>query len=366
MSDFVKSKARPEVFTLDAYVPGKPIDEVKRELGLDDIIKMASNENPLGPSPQAVEAVTASLPHMHIYPDANCFDLKQRLAAVYKLESENFLLGNGSDEVLTMLATAFLEPGDQIVYGSPTFSQYKFVAKVMGAETAVVPLHNYTYDLDAILKAINDNTKMVFICNPNNPTGTIVDQRAMDRFMDIVSDQVLVVIDEAYAEYVENPAFVSGLKYVQEGRNVVVLRTFSKIYGLAALRMGYGMTSTAIAQTVERIAQPFNVNSFAQVGARAAIDDHEHVQRSRRLNAAGKHYLYSQFQQMGLKYVPTEANFIFVDTGRDSQDIFKALLNMGIIIRTGDVFGHPGFIRVTIGTAAENERFIKSLKQVLD
>ena len=365
MTNFIKDRARPEVFTLKPYVPGKPIDEVKRELGLDDIIKIASNENPLGSSPKAVEAVRESLHLMHIYPDANCYNLKSRLAAVNGMGENGVLVGNGSDEILMLLATTFLNRGDQIVYGHPSFSEYEFTAKIMGAEGVEVPLNNFTFDLDAILKAINNKTKMVFICNPNNPTGTIVKDAEIERFMERVPDDVLVVFDEAYGEYTESADFTSGLKYVKAGRNVIVLRTFSKIYGLAALRVGYGLTLPEIAQAVEMITEPFNVNSMAQIGALAAIDDVEHVQRSRAINSVGKKYLYSEFDKLGLNYVPTEANFIFLDTGKDCQAVFKALLQMGVIIRTGDIFGHPNFIRVTIGTEAENERFIQSLTQVL-
>ncbi|MEA4926800.1 MAG: histidinol-phosphate transaminase [Syntrophomonadaceae bacterium] len=365
MTDFVKDKARPEIFTLKPYVPGKPIDEVKRELGLKDVVKMASNENPLGSSPQAIAAVRKSLELMYLYPDSHCYELKQRLAEITGVNENSILIGNGSDEVLMLLATAFINRGDQIILAQPTFAEYEFTAKIMGGECIEVPLVEFTHDLEGALAAITDKTKMVIICNPNNPTGTIVGAAAIARFMERVPEDVLVVFDEAYSEYAESPDFVSGLQYVRAGRNAIVLHTFSKIYGLAALRVGYALTLPEIAQALEMIMEPFNVNLLGQIGARAALDDLEHVERSRAVNSAGKKYLYGELENMGLFYVPTEANFIFLDTGRNSREVFQAMLRLGVIIRTGDNFGHPTFIRVTVGKPAENERFIASLRQVL-
>jgi histidinol-phosphate aminotransferase len=365
MTNFVKDKARQEIFTLKPYVPGKPIEEVKRELGLVDVIKMASNENPLGSSPRAIEAVRANLELMYLYPDTNCYELKKRISEVSGMNENSILIGNGSDEVLMLLATAFIHRGDQIIFAQPTFSEYEFTTRIMGGECIEVPLTRFTHDLDGALAAITGKTKMVIICNPNNPTGTIVGAAAIARFMDKVPDDVLVVFDEAYSEYAESPDFASGLYYVKAGRNAIVLHTFSKIYGLAALRVGYAFTLPEIAQAIEMITEPFNVNLLGQVGALAAIDDLEHVERSRAVNSAGKKYLYGELDKMGLFYIPTEANFIFLDTGRNSQEVFQAMLRLGVIIRTGDNFGHPTFIRVTIGQQAENERFIASLQQVL-
>ncbi len=365
MSDFATDRARPEIFTLKPYVPGKPIEEVKREMGLEDVIKLASNENPLGPSPLAMAAVAAALPDLSLYPDANCYLLKQKLAAHLSVDAVEILVGNGSDEILMMLATAFLNRGDQVIFGTPTFSEYEFTARIMGAECLEVPLADFTHDLERMLAAVNEYTKMVYICNPNNPTGTIVSPSVIQWFMDRVPDQVLVVFDEAYGEYAESSEFISGYKYVREGRNAVVLRTLSKIYGLAGLRIGYALTTSDIAQAVERVRAPFNINSLAQVGARAALDDIGHLEESREINRQGKRYLYASFEEMGLFYVPTEANFIFLDTGRNCREVFQFLLEKGVIIRTGDVFGHPDFIRVTIGTAEQNQRFIRALTQVL-
>lgn len=366
MKDFVKDNARPEIFTIKPYIPGKPIDEVKRELGLEDIIKLASNENPLGPSPRAVDAIAKALPELCLYPDSNCYCLKHKIAEVTGLNPDNVVIGNGSDEVIKLVTEAFLNKGEEIIFADPSFSEYEFTARILGGECIAVPLTDFTHDLEAILKAITGKTKIIYICNPNNPTGTIVTGEQIDTFMQMVPDDVMVIFDEAYNEFVESEDYVSGIKYVKQGKNVMVLRTFSKIYGLAALRVGYGLTVPAIAAAVERVREPFNVNSPAQVGAVAALDDNNHVARSRKVNSEGKKYLYKAFSELGLHYVPTEANFIFVDTGRYCQEIFGKLLTQGVIVRNGDVFGYNTFIRVTVGTQEQNERFIKSLRKILE
>lgn len=365
MQDFIKSKARREIFNLKPYIPGKPIAEVKRELGLEDIIKMASNENPLGPSPQAAAAVSNIINDLHYYPDANCFELKKKLAAIYQLSEKSILIGNGSDELLKLLAETFLQSGDQVIYAQPTFSEYQFVSRIMGADCVEVPLKNYAHDLAAMLDAISIKTKMIIICNPNNPTGTIATAMQLKEFMEQVPDDVIVVFDEAYMDYVESNEFASGLEFLKEGRNVVVSRTFSKMYGLAALRVGYALTTQPIAQAVERVTEPFNVNTPAQVAALAALDDTEHVRKSRQVNSAGKKYLYGELDRLGLEYVPSEANFILFDTGNSCQGVFKNLLKQGVIVRACDSYGYPTFIRVTIGTPEQNQRFIKSLEKVL-
>lgn len=365
MQDFVKNKARKEIFDLKPYIPGKPIEEVKRELGIDNIIKMASNENPLGPSPRALEAITKNLPQIHLYPDANCFELKKRLAEFYSIASDSVLIGNGSDELLKLLAEAFINRDDQVIFAQPTFSEYEFVSLIMGAECIKIPLKNYTLDLEGIFQAITPKTKIIFICNPNNPSGTMVTSIQISTFMEQVPDDIIIVFDEAYSEYVESSDFPDSLDYVRQGRNVIVSRTFSKIYGLAALRAGYALTTAAIAQAIERVREPFNVNTLAQVGALAALDDHEYVLKSKQLNLEGKQYLYAELSRLGLNYVPSEANFILVDCGRSCRTVFNDLLQQGIIVRTCDHFGYPDFIRVTIGKPDDNQRFIKSLENVL-
>lgn len=366
MGDFVQDKARPEIFKLKAYVPGKPIEEVKRELGIDDVIKLASNENPLGASPLGKKAAEKALNDLHIYPDSNCYYLKNKISKHTGIDQQGILVGNGSDELLKLLAETFLSPGDEVIYAEPSFMEYEFTARIMGADCVAVPLDaSFKHDLPAMQKAITGKTKIIYLCNPNNPTGSIVGSEEIDQFMAAVPEDVLVVFDEAYYEYVESSEYVSGTKYLSQGRNVVVMRTLSKIYGLAALRVGYALTTPEIAQAVERVTEPFNVNHLAQVAATAALDDINHVNESRKTNQEGKQYLYSEFEKLALKYVPTEANFIFVDTGKECRGVFQALLEKGVIVRTGDIFGYPTFIRVTIGNKEENERFVRSLIEVL-
>ena len=365
MSEFIKKKARPQIFNLKPYVPGKPIEEVQRELGIDDIIKLASNENPLGPSPLGQKAFSEVVDKLHIYPDANCFRLKQKLSELLDCTPQELLVGNGSDELLKLLAETFLNPGDEIIFAQPSFAEYEFTATIMGATSVKIPLIDFKHDLNAMLAAITPRTKMLYICNPNNPTGTIVTAEEIDSFMTRVPHDVLIIFDEAYYEYVESPSYVSGIKYVKDGRNAVVLRTFSKIYGLAALRVGYGVTTPDIAAAVERVTEPFNVNTPAQVAAAAALDDKEHLEQSRKVNQTGKNYLYEEFEKLQLKYLKTDANFIFVDTGKDSKEVFQGLLKQGVIIRSGDIFGYPTYIRVTVGNEKENARFIEGLKKIL-
>lgn len=362
-------QARPQVFDLKPYVPGKPISEVKRELGIDQVIKLASNENPLGPSPKAMEAAHRAIDELMLYPDGNCFELKQALSRYFQVTEKQLIIGNGSDEILKLLAETFLNIGDNIVCAAPSFSEYEFVAGVMGAEIRMVPVKDYRHDLSAMLEQVDDRTKMFFICNPNNPTGTICYREELDDVMKQLPPSVLVVFDEAYYEYVQNERYQSGLKYLEAGYpNVIVLRTFSKIYGLAGLRIGYGITSEDIVDLVMRVREPFNVNLMAQEAAMAALEDDEHVQRSRANNLEGRAYLYREFDRMGFTYAPTEANFILVDVGRNCQEVFNGLLKQGVIVRTGNIFGadYNNYIRVTIGTPEQNQQFIQALQSVLE
>ncbi|MCS6859529.1 MAG: histidinol-phosphate transaminase [Abditibacteriales bacterium] len=356
---------RPNITRLKPYRPGKPIDEVKRELGLTDVVKMASNENVLGPSPKAIAAMQRAAAEVWLYPDAECFDLKQALAKKFGYKPENFAIGTGSDEILHLIALAYFNAGDEVVFATPSFVVYESQVHLMDGVPRAVPLQHLKHDLAAMRAAVNAKTKAVFICNPNNPTGTYNTQAEVDAFMDGLPDHVLVVFDEAYYEYVEAADYPRSLRYIEEGRNVIVLRTFSKIYALAGARIGYGIAQEEIIAQLNRVREPFNVNSIAQAGAIASLDDDEQVERTRRMNREGKRYLYAELDKLGLPYAPTEANFIFVDTQRDAQEVFHALLRQGVIVRTGDIFGLPTFIRVTIGTREMNERFIAALKKVL-
>jgi len=276
------------------------------------------------------------------------------------------MIGNGSDELLRLITETFVQPSDEVIYGDPSFSEYEFMTRIMGGMVKPVPLQDFTYDLQAMKAAVTENTKIIYVCNPNNPTGTVVTRQQLERFMDGLDEDILVIFDEAYYEYVDDPGFQSGLEYLDRGYNVIVLRTFSKIYGLAGLRIGYGISTPEIVAAVNRVREPFNVNLVAQKAAVAALEDEEHLTRSREINRQGKEYLYRELQAIGLRYVPTQANFIFLDTGLDCRRVFQGLLMQGVITRTGDIFGYPTYIRVTIGTDEQNLRFISSLKRVLE
>jgi len=349
------------------YRPGKPVEEVERELGISGIIKLASNENSLGPSPKAVDAVHKLAEKMHHYPDANCFVLREAVSNALKVSPESLVFGNGSDDIIHLLGVTFLQPCDEVIQGDPSFVRYEAAAILNNAVCRLVPLTNaWVHDLEAMADDVNRRTRLVFIANPNNPTGTIVSRNALKRFLDRMPERVITVIDEAYFEYAAgDPDFPSALDYVREGRNVVALRTFSKTYGLAGHRIGYGVMRPDIAQWLNRTREPFNVNYMAQTAAAAAMGDLEHVARTIAMNEAGKISFYAAFEEMGLAFVPTHANFVWVDVKRDSKVVFEALLKKGVIIRSGDVFGAPNFLRVTIGTQAENTKFINALREVL-
>jgi histidinol-phosphate aminotransferase len=349
------------------YRPGKPVEEVERELGITGIIKLASNENSLGPSPKAIEAVTKLAAKMHHYPDANCFTLRQAVAARMDLDPNALVFGNGSDDIIHLLGITFLQPCDEIIQGDPSFVRYEAAAILNNAVCHLVPLTaDWVHDLDAMAAKVNTRTRMIFIANPNNPTGTIVSRAALERFLDRLPDRVLTVIDEAYFEYAAtDPDYPNGLDYVREGRNVATLRTFSKAYGLAGFRIGYGVMPPHLAQWLNRTREPFNVNFMAQEAAAAALDDTEHVARTIEMNEAGKSDFYSAFESLDLPYARTQGNFVWVDVKRDSKEVFQQLLHKGVIVRTGDVFGSPTHLRVTIGTQAENTKFLSALRDVL-
>lgn len=357
---------RQELQNIKPYIPGKPIEEVKREMGIDDVIKLSSNENPIGPSPAAVERLQEATSKINFYPDGYCFELRRALASKTQMKTEEFIFGNGSDEIIKLLAETFLKPGDEVLTGSPTFSEYAFAAHLMGAEMVNVPLQDYCFPLEDMAKSITPRTKLIFICNPNNPTGTHLSSSQVESFMNVVPDSAVVIFDEAYVEYVEADDFPDTLQFIKEGRNnVMVLRTFSKLYGLAGLRIGYGIGAEELIKLVSKTKEPFNVNFLAQTAALASLEDNEHIDLSRKVNSEGKVYLYEEFEKLGLKYILTSANFVMVDTGKNSKELFDKMLQKGVIVRTGDVFDMDTFIRVTIGTREQNERFIAALKESL-
>lgn len=350
----------PDIQSLSPYIPGKPIEELQRELGLNRVIKLASNENPLGPSPKAVAALSGANDTLHRYPDGGAYRLRQAIAERWKITSEQVILGNGSDEILGLMARTFLAPGDEAVMADHTFVIYRMEVTAAHGKAVVVPLVNWTHNLEAMAQAITPRTRLLFICNPNNPTGTMVSAEAISRLMAKVPDDVIVVFDEAYYEYVRAPHFPDTIAYVKEGRNAIVLRTFSKIYGLAGLRIGYGISTPEINNFLNRVRPPFNANSLAQMAALAALGDDEHVAKSRAVNAGGMEQLGNGLKALGFTPVPSEANFLYFDVKRDGRQIFEALLREGIIVRHID----GTMLRVTIGQVDENTAFLQALKRI--
>ena len=347
------------------YIPGKPVEELERELGLTDVIKMASNENPLGPSPQAVEAIKGALSKISFYPDGNVYLLKKDLSERLGLSEGNIILGNGEDELIALVTATYLNPGDEIIMADPSFPCFELSTIVMDAIPRKIPSKNFCHDLEAFLAAVNSKTKLIYVCNPNNPTGTIVSHGQLKQLLDSLPPGILVIIDEAYNEYVTNGDYPSSLTFLAEGYNVLILRTFSKIYGLAGLRIGYGLAAKEVITDMHAVREPFNVNSVAQVAALAALKDEEHLRRGRESNQRSKEYLYGEFERLGLDYVPTEANFVFFDIKAESKDVFEAMLRKGVIVRPGFIFGYPQFLRVTFGTDEQNRRFILALEESL-
>jgi len=362
----IKKFALPHLLKINPYVPGKPIEEVQRELGIDDVVKLASNENLFGASPKVIEAIKKAAESVNFYPDGDCYYLRNEIAEKFGVKPINVTIGSGVDELLRFLCVSILGPGDEVVFGDPSFVMYKISSMVAGATLAPVPLKDtYMHDIPAMLARITDRTKLLFVCNPNNPTGTIVKKNDIELLMKEVPEHVLVAFDEAYYEFVGDKDYPQTMEYFKQGRDVVVFRTFSKIHGLAGLRVGYGFVPEELAGVFNRVRNPFNVNSLAQAAARSALTDDENARRVAELNLSGKKYLYKELDGMGLKYAPSEANFILVDTGLNSQKVFDALLKKGVIVRPGAFLGFPTCIRVTIGTGSDNERFINALREVM-
>ena len=358
--------ANPQLRALVSYEPGKPIEDLAREIGIAprDIIKLASNENPLGPSPRAIEAMRAGLDRAQLYPDGGGYYLREAVAAKHGLARENVILGNGSNEIIEFLGHAFLRPGDEVVTSAHAFAVYHLMAQLFGAKTVEVPeLPGFVQDLDATLAAVTARTRQVYITVPNNPTGTMVPADAIARFMDRVPDAVTVVFDEAYHEFLDEPP--DTLRYVRAGRNAVVLRTFSKIQGLASLRIGYGLASAEMIDILQKTRQPFNVNGLAQAAALAGLADTEHMARTKRITDEGRDLLQKTFAKMDLEFVPSFANFVLVNVG-DGRRVFENLLKKGIIVRAMNSYKLPAWVRVSIGTPEENRRFLDELAAVLD
>jgi histidinol-phosphate aminotransferase len=349
---------------LAPYPPGKPIEELEREYGVLGSIKLASNENPLGPSPKALAAITAALGELHRYPDGSCFYLAHALAKKFGISPDALIFGNGSNEIIELAVRTFMQRGDEAVMADQAFIIYRLVVQAAGGVSRLVPLRHFTHDLEAILDAITPATRLVFLANPNNPTGTIFFRRDWEEFLRALPPHVIVVMDEAYAEFVDDPEYPDSLEAHGNDRLLITLRTFSKIYGLAGLRIGFGVAHPELIEVMNRVRQPFNVSSLAQVAALAALDDDEHVERTRQCNRDGMAFLREQCARLGLEYVPSWANFLMVRVGNSAR-IYEALLRQGVIVRPMAVYGFAEYVRVTVGTAAENRRCIAALEQIL-
>ncbi|MFH1189106.1 MAG: histidinol-phosphate transaminase [Candidatus Omnitrophota bacterium] len=363
----MKDMVRRNVLGVNNYVPGKPIEEVRRELGLKEVIKLASNENCLGPSPKAMAAIRRSITDINRYPESSSYYLRERTARALGVDRKSLIFGNGSDEIICLSARAFVEEGDEVIISDPTFLIYEIASQLHGAKIKrVASRGDLRYDLGAMKAAITDRTKMVFIANPDNPTGTYVTKKELDRFFDGLPRKTVVFLDEAYFEFARSAFrdYPDGIHYLNRP-GVIVARSFSKAYGLAGLRIGYGVSSPEIIGYMERVREPFNVNLLAQAGAAAAIGDKAFLRKTLSHVGREKGFLYAALSRMGLRYVESATNFMLVDVGKDCKEVFNALLKKGVIVRDMKAWGMDNYIRVTIGTRAENEKFVKALKGVL-
>jgi len=359
----IERLARKGILKITSYIPGKSIEEVEKEYGRKRWVKLASNENLLGPSPKALAAIRREISHSHFYPEGPCSLLKKALAKKFSLPEACVDISNGADNLILMIANAFVNEGDEVVMADPTFPVYTNTTQIMGGRPVKVRLKNDTHDLKGMLSRVNRRTKLIFICNPNNPTGTIVSQQSFDQFLTGLPDRVIVILDEAYGDFVEDPSSPDGLNYIRKGK-VILLRTFSKLYGLAGLRIGYALGREDLIHCLDQVRDPFPVNRLAQVAGVAALEDERHARQSIQMVCEGRRYLYRELGQLGIPHVPSQANFVFIDFKRDSQKVFQLLLREGIIIRPGRVWGYPTFARVTVGRMEDNRRFIKALKKI--
>lgn len=368
--DYVKLAA-PGVADLMPYQPGKPVEELERELGITDSVKLASNENPLGPSPLAIARIRTELDGLGLYPDGNGFALKQALGEMLDVSQEQITLGNGSNEILELVARTFLRVGDEVIFSAHAFAVYPIVTQAVGGVACVAAANSvdhampYGHDLEAMRGLVNYKTRLIFIANPNNPTGTWLLEAELERFLQAIPETVIVVVDEAYFEYVIADDYPDTTKWLSRFPNLVVTRTFSKIYGLAGLRIGYGVSSETIADLLNRVRQPFNTNALAQSAACAALEDTKHVRDSVSMNLEGLQQLQAGFAAMGLESIPSVANFLTVNLQRSGLEVYDRLLRQGVILRPVDNYGLPDYLRLTVGTQQQNQRVLEALQQVL-
>lgn len=357
---------RDALKNIKPYEPGKPQEELKRELGIGKSIKLASNENPLGPSRKVASAIRKAIKRLNRYPDSNCFKLKKALSNRLKVGEDSILISNGSDEIIVLMLRAFVNEGDEVIVGFPTFLIFEIQSIAQGARVIKVPLRDFRYDVRGMLSSITPKTRAIFLANPDNPTGTYVNKYELDNFIKSVPENIIVYLDEAYFEFAQAKDFPDSLGYLKERSNIIITRTFSKLYGLAGLRVGYGISSPEVIDCLNKVREPFNVNSLAQAGAFAALKDKKYVERTRQLIGEEKQFLYEEFNALSLKYIPSATNFILVDIGFDGVLIFKELLKQGVIVRDMKPYKLDTFIRVTVGTKQENKKFIRVFKEVLE
>lgn len=358
---------KPNAFVGDLipYVPGKPVEELEREIGISDVVKIASNENPLGPSPLAEEAIIKAVHNLHRYPDGDAFYLKHKLAEKLGVDPETIIFGNGSNDVIDIAARTYMQPGDEAIFGEYAFIVYPICTKAVGAKAVVSPMPNYTHDLRDMHSRITDKTRIIFIANPNNPTGTMVGRDEFEWFIDNVPDDILILMDEAYFEYVDDKDYPNSLEYQNSGKSIMTVRTFSKIYGLAGLRLGYGIAHKDIVSHMHKVRHPFNSNSLSQIGAIAALDDTDHIKRTKVINSEGLAYVTNELGKLDIPYAPSYTNFVLIDLGDDPKPVYNSLLREGVIVRPVMGYGLRTHLRVTIGTRAENEKFVAGIKKVL-
>ena len=349
---------------IQPYSPGKPMEELEREYGIRDSIKLASNENPLGPSPLAVKAAADALQNANRYPEGSGYYLTRKLSETLNLSPGNIVLGNGSDDVIGMLTKALLRPGDEAIMPQPSFLMYEILVQSAGAVPVPVPLFSFCIDLSAMAERVTTKTRMIFLTHPNNPTGTILSEKDFQSFIKQIPEEIIIVIDEAYIEFVRDKSSLSSMNYIDSDSRVVILRTFSKAYGLAGLRVGYGLMAEEIGRLLQKIRQPFNVNSIAQAAALAALDDREFLAKTLKLVHEGLDFMYAALDRMGVSYFPSQANFFLIRVG-DADDVFERLLREGVIVRSMTSYGFPDYIRITLGLESENMRFLKALENLL-
>jgi histidinol-phosphate aminotransferase len=353
------------ILGIKPYVPGKPIEELERQYGIKDSIKLASNENPIGPSPKAVSAIQDVMVNLNRYPDDSGYNLVRKIAKKINVLPENIVIGNGSDEIIGMIARAFLKPGDEAIVPYPTFLMYEIMTQCVGATSLPVPLRSLSIDLNRIKERLTPSVRLIILCNPNNPTGSVIKKSDFETFIQSLPSGVVVVLDEAYMEFVRDPDCVRGITYLASGLPVIILRTFSKAYGLAGLRIGYSVAPQEISDLLNRVRQPFNTSLPAQVGAVAALDDDLFLKKTIDLVHEGIDYLYDALSKIGVNYFETQANFLLIDVKKNADDVYEEMLKQGVIVRSMTSYGYPSYIRVNVGLDSENKRFIEALKKVV-